>query len=515
MIALAAFVVASFGGQVGIVLVPIVIVLWKPGAAALAALGAMSVARAAIGAFVGTSWLDADLARVGLAAMALVGAFAIYTAWRLVRAGEGTRHLRLAMTVLVGLAVVTGGAVIVQAVQTRSVALSGAPVAGAFATALFGLGAALFTVTARWSRPAGYAGLLAASVVTALSVDRRALALRHALTETTARATPRSETPLDGQAYSLRVSPDGSHFLALVTAYRPGVRARPHLVTGSVGGPPREVAGGDAEFADNGRLLVVAAVDQGVELRLESADSSGVVWADTLADASMTDPRLTINRDQGTWTVLGGDTDNDRTAVFTGRIGEKGGALRSSIPDTIPMSGEPIVFDDGATLIVPTYRSLVAARRSPALSLWTLPFLGVDMPAMELWRVHGDSVRSLTSVRGTPQCGEPVSGRAACAVHRMNATSFYVVGASGTVEEVAELPVSEFRMATVGPGLRVASSTLDRGVVAIDLAAKRLTRIDLPPNGPFAGEVRAGPGWAVTLEYGRNQKSVVRAYRIQ
>ena len=361
-------------------------------------------------------------------------------------------------------------------------ALSGGPVAGAFATALFGLGAALFTVTARWSRPAGYAGLLAASVVTALSVDRRALALRHALTETTARATPRSETPLDGQAYSLRVSPDGSHFLALVTAYRPGVRARPHLVTGSVGGPPREVAGGDAEFADNGRLLAVAAVDQGVELRLESADSSGVVWADTLADASMTDPRLTINRDQGTWTVLGGDTDNDRTAVFTGRIGEKGGALRSSIPDTIPMSGEPIVFDDGATLIVPTYRSLVAARRSPALSLWTLPFLGVDMPAMELWRVHGDSVRSLTSVRGTPQCGEPVS---------------------------------EFRMATVGPGLRVASSTLDRGVVAIDLAAKRLTRIDLPPNGPFAGEVRAGPGWAVTLEYGRNQKSVVRAYRIQ
>ena len=122
---------------------------------------------------------------------------------------------------------------------------------------------------------------------------------------------------------------------------------------------------------------------------------------------------------------------------------------------------------------------------------------------MELWRVHGDSVRPLTSVRGTPQCGEPVSGKAACAVHRMNATSFYTVGASGAVEEVAELSLNEFRMATVGPGLRAASATLDRGIVAIDLAAKRLTRIDLPPNGPFAGEVRAGPGWAVTLEYGR------------
>jgi len=514
-IALAAFAVAFFGGQAGVVLVPIVIAMWKPSAAALAALGVMSIARAAIGSLVGTSWLDADLVRFGLAAMALVGAFAIYTAWRLVRAGEANRNLRLAVTVLVGLAIVTGAAVVVQAMEMRLMPLTGAPVVGAFATALFGLAAALFTVPARWSRPAAYAGLVAASVVTALSVDRRAFALRHALAEATARATPGLETPLDGQAYSLRVSPDGSRFLAMVTADQPGVRARPHLVTGAVGGRARDVAGADAEFVDSGRLLVVAAVDRGVELRLESADSSGVLWADTLADASMSDPRLVVDRDHGTWAVLGGDADNDRTAVFTGRIGDTGGAQRSSIPDTIPMSGEPIVFDEGATLIVPTYRSLVAARRWPALSLWTLPFLGVDMPAMELWRVHGDSVRPLGSVRGTPQCGEPVSGKAACAVHRMNATAFYIVDATGAVEEVAELPLNELRVATVGPGLRVASATLDRGIVAIDLVAKRLTRIDLPPNGPFAGEVRAGPGWAVTLEYGRNQRSVVRGYRIE
>jgi Zn-dependent protease with chaperone function len=514
-IALAAFAVAFFGGQAGVVLVPILIAMWKPSAAALAALGAMSVARAAIGSFVGTSWLDADLVRAGLAAMALVGAFAIYTAWRLVRAGESKRNLWLTMTVLAGLAVVTGGAVLLQTVQTRSLPLAGAPIVGAFATALFGLGAALFTVQARWSRPAAYVGLVAASLVAALSVDRRALALRHALAEANARATPTSETPLDGQAYSLRVSPDGSHFLATVTAYRPGVRARPHLVTGGVGGLSREVAGADAEFVDDGRLLVVAVVDRGVELRLESADSSSVVWADTLADAVVSDPRLTIDRDHGTWAVLGGDADNDRTAVFTGRIGAKGGALRASIPDTIPMSGEPIVFDEGATLILPTYRRLAAAQRSPALSLWTLPFFGVDMPAMELWRVHGDSVRPLTSVRGTPQCGEPVSGKAACAVHRMNATSFYMVGASGGLEEVAELSLNEFRMATVGPGLRSASATLDRGIVAIDLVAKRLTRIDLPPNGPIAAEARVGPGWAVTLGYGPNQRSVVRSYRVE
>jgi Zn-dependent protease with chaperone function len=513
-IALAAFAVAFFGGQAGVVLVPIVLAMWKPSAAALAALGVMSVVRAAIGSLVGTSWLDADLVRIGLAAMAVVGAFAIYTAWRLVRSGEAYRNIRLAMTVLAGLAIVTGGAMLAQAVQMR-VPLSGASVVGAFATALFGLAAALFTVQARWSRPAAYVGLVAASGFAALSVDRRALALRHALAEGTARATPQSETPLDGQAYALRVSPDGSHFLAMVTAYRPGVRARPHFVTGGVGGRPREIAGADAEFVDNGRLLVVATVDRGLELRLERSDSSGVVWADTLADATMSEPRLMIDRDHGTWAVLGSDPDNDRTAVFTGRIGEKGGALRSSIPDTIPVSGEPIVFDAGATVIVPTYRSLVAAQRSPALSLWTLPFLGVDMPAMELWRIHGDSARPLTSVRGAPQCGEPVGGTAACAVLRMNATSFYTVGASGAVQEVAELSHGEFRLATVGPGLRVASATLDRGIVAVDLTAKRLIRIDLPPNGPIAAEARVGPGWAVTLGYGPNQRSVVRSYRVR
>ena len=140
------------------------------------------------------------------------------------------------------------------------------------------------------------------------------------------------------------------------------------------------------------RLLVVdGRDDRGVELRLERADSAAAVWADTPVDASMSDPRLDRSR---AWNVGGArcDADNDSTAVFAGRIGEKGGALRSSIPDTIPMSGEPIVFDEGATLIVPSYRNLAAARRSPAMSLWTLPFFGFDMPAMELWRVHGDSV---------------------------------------------------------------------------------------------------------------------------
>jgi hypothetical protein len=422
------------------------------------------------------------------------------------------------MAVLVGLAVLTGAAVVVQVVRMPSMPLAGAPVVGAFATALFGVAAASFTVQARWSQPAAYAGLALAAAFTFLGVDRRALALRHALTEVSARATPESETELGGQAYSLRVSPNGHHFLAMQTpTYRPGSRPRPVLITGRVGGRPREVNGADGEFMDDGRLLMVTALDRGVELRLESADSVGVVWADTLADAAMTDPRLMVDRDHGTWVIVGTDDDNDRMAVFTGRIGEKGGMLRSAIPDTIPMTGDPTVFDEGATLIFPSYRTVMraAAQGVPPVSLWSLPFFGFDLPAMELWRVHGDSARVLTSVRGTPQCGEPLGGKAACAVHRLNATSLYTMSASGAVEEVAQLSQNEFRLAAVGPGLWAASGTFDREILVVDLAAKRLMRIALPPNGSFASEVRAGPGWAVTLGYGPNQRSVVRSYRIQ
>ena len=517
-IALAAFAVTFFAGQTGVVLVPILLAMWKPSAAVLAALGAMSIVRAAIGALEGTSWLDVELVRVGLVVLALVGAFAIYTAWRLVRAGGAKANLRLAMSVLAGLAVITGAAVAVQLVRAPSMPLAGAPTVGGFATALFGVVAALFTVQARWSRPAAYAGLALASLVAVLGFDRRSMALRHALAEGTARATPESETQLGGQAYSLRVSPDGHHFLAMQTpTYRPGVRPRAVLVTGRVGGRPREVVAADAEFVDDARLLMVAVLDRGVELRIESADSGGVLWADTLSDMTMPDPRLMIDRDHRSWVIIGTDEANDRTAVFTGRINEKGGTLRASIPDTIPMSGEPTVFDAGATLIFPSYPNVLRAPRGqpvPALSLWSMPFFGVDLPAMELWRVHGDSVRSLTSVRGTPQCGEPLGGKAACAVHRLNATSLYTMSASGEVNEVAQLPMSEFRLAAVGPGLWAASGTFDREIVVIDLAAKRLTRVELPPNGSFASEVRAGPGWAVTLGYGPNQRSVVRSYRV-
>jgi hypothetical protein len=276
----------------------------------------------------------------------------------------------------------------------------------------------------------------------------------------------------------------------------------------------RELIASDADFVDDTRLLVVESTDHGVELRLEAVDGGGLpLWADTLADAVLSDPRVVLDRETGTWALVGTDADSDRTAVIAGAIGQKGGARRSAVPDTIPMNGEPIVFDQGATLIVTSYRDVLNGG-SPAYSLWSLPFFGFEMPPMELWRIHGDSVKALTPLRGTATCGEPLGGMAACAVHRMRSTALVTVNAAGTVEEIAQLSMNDLRLGALGPGLHAASSTFDGSVVLVDVAARRLTRIKLPPNTAFASEVRAGPGWVVTLGYGQNQKSVVRAYKI-
>jgi len=56
--------------------------------------------------------------------------------------------------------------------------------------------------------------------------------------------------------------------------------------------------------------------------------------------------------------------------------------------------------------------------------------------------------------------------------------------------------------------------TFDRSIVEIDLAARRLTRIALPPNTEYSAEVTARPGFVVTLSYGENRRSTVRRYRV-
>jgi len=515
-IALAAFTLTMLAGQAGILLVPVAIAMWKPSASALAALGAMSIVRVVFGVLEGSSWFDENILWIGLAGLMVCGAAAIYMAIRLVRAGEGKSNLRLTVGVLAAAAVLAALAMVTRFSRTPSPSIVGAPLVGTVATALFGSAAALFTVQARWGRPAAYAGLVLASVLATVVVDRRAVMLRRALTEerSIARATLVSSTELGGMAQRLRVSPGGVRFLATRLPTGAGrMAARTTLVMGVVGGPTRDLAAVDGDFVDDGRVLLLGAINDGAELRLETADSAAtLIWADTLVDYDATNSRLGVDREAGSWTLITTVPDSDQTVVLIGRISEKVRPRRIPVPDTIPMTGDPIVFDGGETLIVPSYPDQFEALGDGA-STWMLPFTGFELPSMQLWRIHGDSVRRLGPMDGAAQCGAPMDGVAACAGHRMNATSLYTVRSAGEVAEVARLSEGTLRMATMGPGLRGASMTFDNQIVSVDLGTKRLTRITLPPTA-FASEVRVGPGWAITLGHGQNQRSIVRAYRI-
>ena len=514
VIALGTLLAALIAGQVGLVLVPIALGMWKPNAAAFAALGAMSIVRAVLGTVEGSTWFDEETMRVGLAALAVIGIAAIYMSSRLDRADEGKRYVRLTIVVLGAIAALIATVLVWQASTTPLVGLVGTRLLGTLGTAIIGVAAALVVFPVRWSRPAAFAGLVAGAAAVTAGVDRASLRLRDALTETTARATPVSQTDVGDAVYGLRVSPDGSRFLAMSSPMgRRGTPRQTVLLVGRLGGRVREVSALAAEFVDDERILILDALQQGMELRIEPVDSGAApIWADTLPDADYIDTRLMLDRDNGSWAIVGEDSDDDRTAVLVGRIGERGSTRRAAIPDTIAMVGEPIVFGQGATVIVPTFVNVMRGRAS---ALWAMPLVGMDPLRSELWRVRGDSLVRIAAVRGVPECGAPMNGVAACAARHVRATSLYTIDASGTAVEVAQLPSQNLGVVSVGPGARAASMRFDRSIQLIDLATRRLTTIRLPPGSDYGSEVRAGPGYVVTLTHNQNRRATVRLYRIQ
>jgi Zn-dependent protease with chaperone function len=507
--------VAMLAAQTGVVLVPIALALWKPGPAALAALGAMSIVRAAFGAVERSYWLSLDVVRLGLLGLAAIGVCALYVAVRQVRSGAPSGNARITLGSLGVVAALAAAGALWQATTVPATPLIGAPLLGTLGTVMFGIAAVLFTLPAPRMHRLGYAGLAVAASVAALGVDLSALSHRNALTETTARAIPDGDTDLGRAASGLRVSPNGASFLAmrLPGGRRPRAGAGLALMVGRVGGPVREVAAIAGDFVDDERILVLDALDQGLEVRLERVDGAAAVsWADTLADLDLDDPRLIIDRDSAAWAVVGTDLDNDATVLMAGRIGEKATARRMAIPDTLAMMGDPVVFGAGATMVVPAFSTATRAR-SP--SIWLLPFGGMDPMRTELWRVTERGAGRVASLRGVPQCGEPLGGVAACAVRHINSVSLYTVTAQGVATEIAQLPTSDLGVVAVGPGRRVSSMTFERVMLVIDLGTRRLTRIALPPNSQYASEVRAGPGYVVTLSYAENQRSTVRRYVVR
>ena len=507
--------VAILAGQLGIILVPAALALWKSGPATLAALGAMSLVRAAIGAIEQDYSFSAEVFGLSTVALALVGVISIVTVIRQTRAGAPVPDLRLTVGVL-------GAAAVLAAVGTVSaaganetlggLASGGVPLLGTLGTAMFGIGAALLTAGTTRSRTTAFATLAAAAIMAMLGVDRSALSLKGALTETTARATHDAESTVGGTASGLRVSPNGERFLAMSIAV--GRRtSTPTLLTGRVGGPVRELSAVAGDFLDDQRVLALDVIDQGVEIRIERVDTvAPPLWVDTLTGFALDEPRLSIDRGASVWSIIGAAADTDATLLVSGRVGEKGSARTIAIPDTIPLMGEPLIFGTANAIVAPVFPGMMRGR-SPYAS--PLAVFGMMSFKTELWRVAGSDVRPIARLSGVPQCGAPMGDVAACVVRQRSSMGLYTVTAGGVATEVGRLRGSELGVMAVGPGARASSMQFDGSLLVVDLAARRLTRVTLPQGSEYPSEVRSGDGYVVTLSYPENRRSVVRRYRVQ
>ena len=505
-IAIVAGAIAIIAGQMGVVFVPIALALWKAGPAAMAALGAMSIARATLGAFESALWFDETIVNFGLVALAAIGLAALYTARRMLRASDAPAHVRLTMGVLVALAVLVAGALVWRTARTGA-SVVGASLLGTLATVLTGLAAALFTVHARWSRPAAFTGIVGAAALATLSIDRTAWTLRHALVESEAQATQDVQMDVGATAHQLRVSPTGTHFMA--TRVSMSRQSSTVILLGRIGGAVRELPAVSGEFVDSTRVLLLDVLDDAIELRLQHVDSvGGAEWVDTLARAELVDPRLLVDRDSNSWVLKGQDQNDDHTVVLVGKIGQKGSMRRVPLPDSVAIIGEPIVFGGASAILIPAYGGL-----GGEYTLSPFAFLRGDALRSELYRVVDGKSTRIASLRGYPQCGEPARGVVACAARHLRGTSLYTIDAAGNAVEVAQLRGHELAVMALGPGLRASSMAVDRSVVDIDLAARRLTRISLPPNTAYATEVRTGPGFIVTLANGENRRATITRYR--
>jgi hypothetical protein len=274
----------------------------------------------------------------------------------------------------------------------------------------------------------------------------------------------------------------------------------------------RDVEATDGEFIDDNRIVVFDDIDAGIEVRqLPVEGDTTAVYADTVKDVHLEDSQLSIDPDAGSWSIVGRD-DEGLPVVVVGKINEKGSGKRVALPDSIIAVGEPVVFGLGSEVFMSSYGDL---QRFKAPSLWSMAMFGMPSMEAQFWRVTGGNRVRVGTMKGLPTCGSPRNELVACSVRHMRATSLYTLSSGSELIEVAQLNSRDFGNVTAGPGLRVTSMSFSGDLIAVDLATKRLVRASLPPNTPYASDVRAGPGWLATLTYSDGRRSTVRLYRIE
>jgi Zn-dependent protease with chaperone function len=509
LVAVLIFFAMTFAGEIGILLVPAALALFRPSTAAIAALGTMASLRAVFGLVLGDdSWI-VERPTLALAALAALGVLAVWIAWRRARR-EGKRDgARLTLGVLGAVAALLLIAVATIAPLAPLRQLADHPALTALAATLGGLAAALTVVGSRaatWA--AAGAGTLALMAGAFTLTAAKAFRSAGSLTRSSATAVEVARVDLGATVTALRLSPGGARFLVQrigdrglnPTAAAAAALSVRHTV-GALPGPRRDLYAMQVEFMDDEHLLVLRAADQALELRLETADSGSVIWTARLP--VFFDARLAVSPRDRAWAVVGEDGESDSLFVASGTSASPD-VVTHRFPPLGSLGGiEPLVFDHGARLLVPSF--MVSPRFPAPLSIF-----GMYAPRVSLWEVLPTGRRQIAELDGYPQCGQPDEGLVACYSRQRNRGRVWTFGAGGEPRLVGELALADAGLVTVGPGARLTVTRYSNHVIDVDATAATATDVRLPTEPGIALEARTVPGQLVVL---RNDSGIMRLVR--
>jgi heat shock protein HtpX len=533
LLAIAALIALTVSGEAGVVLVPVLFILFRPAlTAALAAAGAITLGRALVAAM-GLAWFDLSAQMGVVGALAAGVALVVITVMRVrveSRRDAVRRPPREAWLMLLLLACIAALMLlqVVPATVARPASVLGSPYAISAATTLAGIAAALATFPGRWRRIGGgltsFAALTAGTVLAGNGVlyNRSAAIVwsNGALTAAGSVGVP------GGSAMRLAVSP-GAESYAIAqyrSARRVGISGMQYLIGRFGAGAPRSSDALQVAFLDDSTVVTVALLGtDSLELRAESiaADSSGsarLAWRESIP--AVTTPELSLDRAHHAWIVFGRDEGDRAILVSTDSIGGRHPRtyrwLSPSSDESGELSSHPIVaFTDGTAIAL----ALSGVGEPGSTVASTLLLMGG--PRWQLRSVSSAHDETLADIDGIPICGSEIDAHGAlCAERTPSRTHVWRIGATHAAR-VGDLPPSLNLIHPLGGGRVTAVERFGGRLAIVDVDAGRAMRLTLPSEDPRGGasahwtsDVIAAGNFVVVLSSTR-AASVVRRYRIR
>jgi len=515
---LALLIALSAAGELGIALVPILIVLVRPTmSAAIAATAAISTAHILLALRL-IAWADPLRQTALLLALSVSIVLVVQTARR-ARADTSRGNVRrLTREAWMTAGVLGGIAVLMTAslwalVAGRPASLLSHPVAIGAASMLFAAGAALVTIPNRWWRIAGVLTSVAAlGGGTILSGDGWLVNPMPPISWTSPRLTATGAVRIAGGGLTLLSSPHGEAFA--VSQYQPARRGQAgstRYVIGRFGNASNTLRTSSADkilFVDDSTLVALDSIDgDSLELREErvSSDRQVVLWRQHVP--ALASAELMIDRAGGSWIVVGRDSSY---VVVTGSLG--GGALhvtrtgRSETGDFAEIMSQPVAaFANGGAIW-----TTLSAPRSGGSTMTPMLLAFTGSMRWELRGTDAGGEHLLADAEGVPECAKELDQAGTLCVERSaSAVRIWRAASARSLTRVAALPpIYDLVHADAGDRVAAAERFGQRAAV-LDVPRRRGFRLAIPGSGA----VQRGARWTADIAARENYLLVLSTNR--